>query len=168
MKQNTFLKLLMTFHKELVVGQGSFSAKCPCLVLNWRVYITKSMTTGILLYLKNSKVEISIKVTTYVYPNMKTYTFMYIEYYSYSMMVDNSASHCEDFILYSSLSFCKTNADFLFLVVNQTINWAQSLIFVSKMNLELCQYGYHKYYCCCIWKTLYQALSFPSPKGRKT
>ena len=33
MKQDTFLilKLLLTFLKELVLGKGSFSAKCPCL-----------------------------------------------------------------------------------------------------------------------------------------
>ena len=34
MKQDTFLilKLLLTFLKELVVGKGSFSAKCPRLI----------------------------------------------------------------------------------------------------------------------------------------
>ena len=39
MKHDTFLilKLLIKFLKELVVGQGLFSAKSPCL--NWGVWI---------------------------------------------------------------------------------------------------------------------------------
>ena len=38
MKRDTFLilKLLLTFLKELVVGQGSFSAKCTGLQRNSR------------------------------------------------------------------------------------------------------------------------------------
>ena len=40
MKHDTFLilKLLMKFLKELVVGQGLFSAKSPCLLVNDDVY----------------------------------------------------------------------------------------------------------------------------------
>ena len=44
MKQDTFLilKLLTTFLKELVVGQGSFSAKCTGLLAGVRKHVSLS------------------------------------------------------------------------------------------------------------------------------